>query len=675
MDDRFARLRSDPRFRRPRKEKSKVLVDDRFKGVFTPQIKKGRVDKYGRAISGTHEHENLRRFYRLENEDDIPVPPPDYARGQALLESSDEEDEAESDSSSAGSHSARPINLTDKPAGTEIDLDEDNFADLDAQAAEYAKSHPDQHQSEGSQTNRLAVINLDWDHVRAAHLYKICASLVSPTASSLASSPTNTNPEKAPKGTHKGGPTHVVRGKVLSVRIYPSEFGKERLDREEKEGPPPEIFKRQTADEEEVNEKNIYEVGDESEYDEDALRKYQLERLRYYYAIITCDRLEAAVHIYSELEGTELERSANIFDLSFVPTEMTFDQECRDEATEAARTGHKGVDFVTDALRHSKVKLTWDEDDPERNQVTRRTLTKKEIEEADFRAYLASSSSDNDSDDEENVSKKSKGKGASRDRLRSLLLSGGGGELPEGWDRGADDEAGDIDLEITFTPGLTETKAPEDETTLDKYQRKIREKRKKKKTEVRQVENRDADEFFDVGDDVLDQPADKSATATRKAADVSVGHPSRAISTPEELSLLISSDKPTSEPRHFDMKAILKAEKRAKWKGKKGKKLADDEANEMQEDFTINVDDARFKVLHDDHAFAIDPSNPQFKKTKGMSALLEERSKRQRQTREGTDGVAKSSGDDGRRTLQNLVESVKRKSAAVDATSGKRRKF
>jgi hypothetical protein len=41
MDSRFARLRSDPRFRRPRKEKSKVVVDDRFKGVFAPQIKKG----------------------------------------------------------------------------------------------------------------------------------------------------------------------------------------------------------------------------------------------------------------------------------------------------------------------------------------------------------------------------------------------------------------------------------------------------------------------------------------------------------------------------------------------------------------------------------------------------------------------------------------------------------
>jgi len=29
------------------------------------------------------------------------------------------------------------------------------------------------------------------------------------------------------------------------------------------------------------------------------------------------------------LEGTELERSANVFDLSFVPDDMTFDEEYR----------------------------------------------------------------------------------------------------------------------------------------------------------------------------------------------------------------------------------------------------------------------------------------------------------------------------------------------------------
>jgi hypothetical protein len=41
-------------------------------------------------------------------------------------------------------------------------------------------------------------------------------------------------------------------------------------------------------------------------------------------------------------------------------------------------------------------------------------------------------------------------------------------------------------MEITFTPGLTEKKG-EDETTLEKYQRKLKEKRKKRKEEARET--------------------------------------------------------------------------------------------------------------------------------------------------------------------------------------------
>lgn len=49
----------------------------------------------------------------------------------------------------------------------------------------------------------------------------------------------------------------------------------------------------------------------------------------YYYAVVTCDTPETAAHIVSELDGTELERSANVFNLSFVPDEMAFDEEFR----------------------------------------------------------------------------------------------------------------------------------------------------------------------------------------------------------------------------------------------------------------------------------------------------------------------------------------------------------
>jgi len=249
------------------------------------------VDKYGRALAETHDEDNLKRFYRLENdkhEEEDTSGVPDYARGGVLMESSDEEenevDEKEDSDEEAfvtvGQDASRPIHVGEvSDEEVEIDLDDnDNFADLDSQAAAYSKAHPQTEipADSAEQTNRLAIVNLDWEHVRAAHLFKICSSLVSPTAPPLAVSRSKANVGKKPT---KG--TTVARGRVLDVKVYPSEFGKKRMAREEKEGPPAELFRKKgAAEDEEVNGRNIYEVGDGNDFDEDALRKYQLERLR-----------------------------------------------------------------------------------------------------------------------------------------------------------------------------------------------------------------------------------------------------------------------------------------------------------------------------------------------------------------------------------------------------------
>ncbi|KAF7793336.1 hypothetical protein EIP86_004448 [Pleurotus ostreatoroseus] len=697
-DPRFARLKSDPRFRRVRKKEAKVVVDERFKNVFDGSGKKKDKKGKGTPLSDTHEQDNLRRFYRFQDEEaaneegEPSTKVPDYARGEVLLESSDEEDAGEDDESDAGgvvtlgAAVTKPIHVLDDNEEHEVDLDEDNFADLDAQAAEYSKAHEDEDNDEpdANRTRRLAVVNLDWDHVRATHLYKIFASLVSPTASALpSSSVSGLKPDKKGKGAAKATISRVVRGKVLSVRVYPSEFGKERMAKEEKEGPPRELFSKSNKDED-ADDLTPQQTADGEDYNEEALRKYHAE---------------AASHLYSELEGTELERSANVFDLSFVPDEMKFDDEFRDEATEDISGSYKPLDFTTDALRHSKVKLTWDEDDPERNNLTRRTLTRKEIEENDFRAYLAS---DTESESEGEGAKK-----MNREKLRALLLSGGDDTLPEGWGagKGFDDDADDVDMEITFTPGLSATKGDEDETTLEKYQRKMKEKKKKRKEEMKErVKDQDGDkekkdtgakdDFFGSDDEsesdgkeeevsAKKSKKDKKAKAKAKAQTEHEDSPEteRHAATAEELALLAASDNPNGELKHFDMKAVLKAEKGKgkKHKRNKSKKNDGDEANELQEDFAIDVKDERFKAVLEDHTFAIDPSNPQFKKTKSMAALLDERSKRQKDSshkRRESKASDKKTEADKSNSLKSLVESVKRKSMAADGKGvGKRRKL
>ncbi|KAH7882945.1 hypothetical protein F5I97DRAFT_1930559 [Phlebopus sp. FC_14] len=758
-DPRFSRLRTDPRFRRPRKYQSKIVVDERFKDILADDEprrkgkgkgrkgKEARVDKYGRKLSETQERDDLKRFYRLEGdeeedrgaqaENDSAIPTIlDYARGAVLMESSDEEEDErnpkqgvrieDDDLDESGSDTGGFITLGDdhfhpksrsKPHNNdeelEIDLDEDTIADLDAQVAAYNKNVPSKDEvPDVRKTTRLAVVNLDWDYVRAVHLYKIFSSLVSPNAPRT-SSVTSTRVQPHPEETSRSVVANIARGSILSVRVYPSEFGKKMMAREEKEGPPPEVFKKKknAEDNEEVNAKTIYETGTGEDYDEDALRTYQLERLRYYYAIVECDTVETATHVYNELEGTELERSANAFDLSFVPDGMLFDEECRDEATEESDAPYKAVDFVTDALRHSKVKLTWDEDDAERNHFTRRPLTKKEIEEADFRAYIASSSSSS-SEDEESDSRQSErknkaySKAASRDKLRALLLGGNDEELPEGWGEDAYEDGGkrkgkhgsDLDMEVTFMPGLSEVKNPDDENTLEKYQRKMKEKRRKKKEEIKSragagagVEGIEGKKLTHVGDvffgtgsasETGDNEASKEHKG-QKAREAENALPPRQPTSREELALLVASDNPVGEAKHFDLKAILKAEKR---KGRHGKKRftrnnqdEDDGQTEIQDDFVIDVKDERFKALHEDHQFAIDPSNPHFKKTKSMANLLDERSKRQKSLGGQDDQGSRTQGavsEDGDRSLQNLVERVKRKSATANQEGlGKRRKL
>jgi len=95
-------------------------------------------------------------------------------------------------------------------------------------------------------------------------------------------------------------------------------------------------------------EKELKITSDEGQdFDPVALRRYQLDRLRYYYAIVEFDSVHTAKTIYEECDGTEFEKSANILDLRYVPMDVTFDDEPKDEVLEAP-TNFQPKDFLTD---------------------------------------------------------------------------------------------------------------------------------------------------------------------------------------------------------------------------------------------------------------------------------------------------------------------------------------
>ncbi|KZT55960.1 hypothetical protein CALCODRAFT_498029 [Calocera cornea HHB12733] len=600
-DPRFTRLKTDPRFRRLHKKESQVKVDPRFKSLFQEgsleqASARPSVDKYGRRQKKTRARDQLRRYYRLDDDENETAPAVDLARGTVLMESSDEE---EDDKSGIDEELAEEEIVLERRAGVsrkpsvrdvgEIDLDEAAFPELEAQAAAYSAvtEEPLQDLLSGEETSRLAVVNLDWDNVQASDLYKVFSSVASAPAS---------------------GPSILTERKILNVRVYPSDFGKERLKQEETQGPPTEVFRSQQSGLVRDGE-DVIEVDDGAEYDNDALRQYQLDRLRYYYAIVTCDSPATASLIYSELDGTELERTANVLDLRYVPDHMEFDEAPREEAVEDNGLT-RALDFQTPALRHSKVKLTWDEDDPKRNRLMRRPLTRKEIDETDFKAYIASSESEEDNDDT----------GLRRDKLRSLLL----GDVDElqttaGW---ATDAKRRDDMEVTFLPGLSAVVEDQDsdleESTLDRYQRKQKQKHTDRKAakrgkpleSVALLEERD--DFFEQEGPIPSQRSDN------------IDRPSDSVASKDELALILDTDA-QGGTQHFDMHAILRAEKaKGKKRRRQGKK--DFRPDTRDDAFVLDVADPRFISLHNDTAFALDPSHPKFRKTKGMSSLLEERS-------------------------------------------------
>jgi hypothetical protein len=346
-DPRFARLSTDPRFLRPSKASQKIVLDDRFKSLLEDEGNEGetsaKVDKYGKKVAKGKNKQALKSFYRLDEKKKGVTPGLDLARGEGLLESSseeeddDEEEEDDDEVSEAvssddeggevllGSKEAQKAAARRDRAASEgsIDLDEDVpvASTSTLQEAAVEENVPMMENS----TKRIAVVNLDWDNVRAIDLYKVFDSVLSSSASTLL--------DGSALGSRKSK-SKIAKGSVDSVRIYPSDFGKKRMEREEKEGPPLEIFsknkrsssnaiilkkaktkKKRHDEDEDEDDITDSEDEDQEEYDEVALRRYQLERLRYYYAVVTFDSVSASQHAYDEIDGSEFEATANVLDL------------------------------------------------------------------------------------------------------------------------------------------------------------------------------------------------------------------------------------------------------------------------------------------------------------------------------------------------------------------------
>lgn len=601
-----------------------------------PEQDQPEVDAYGNAIikSGYKIPSTIKE--KLQNME------VDYLRGEGVLLTDSSSDEEDSDQ--------------------EDDLFiEHVWGELDRDAETTEES-----------SNRLAACHMDWDRIRAVDIMVLCNSFLPPG-------------------------TSIRSVKVRQIyfiqfcrnlidflfQIYPSEFGKQRIAEEEIKGP------RELTNKTEENNSENEEVDEQDVEYREKLREYQLNRLKYYYAVIEFDSVDTAEKVYKECDGLEYESTANKLDLRFIPDDMEFEDDPKDVCTEFPdMQTYKPRLYFTTALQQAKVELTWDENDVERKELTDKLFSNKisDIKDAELRKFVAcSSEEENESggDDEKSelesdleIEEKSKGKNK-LDIYKNLL-----DDIKK-----KEDEKKQKQVEMEFTWGIgidsgKSSKEPEIEKTDEltpfekilekkKTKKKAKKEARKKKIEGEndsEVENGYSSDDFDVdmndpffaeefADREFEKPKKSKNKSKKKSEEVS---DEQQIQAEQELALLL--DDGDDDKAHFSLKKIQ--EKEEMTKSKKKRKLKKSKQNQESnsdpvDNFALNINDNRFAAVYTSADFNIDPSDPHFKKTKGMETLIHEKLKRRTDDEPIPSSNAKKPKKDISMNL--LVKNIKRK--------------
>ena len=659
---------------------------------------KARVDRYGRKLAPDSGKRELQRFYRLdgdESESDSESKNSDGEAGVRLRNLKDKDGKQRQKREERKMQASLGVRGKNAGAGreddTEDDADHDDTVEKELRLASgnydpardggFSTSSSDEsddddaeleeeveirlpHEAEvpmGHASSRLAVVNLDWDNIKSVDLLAVASSFV-PSS-----------------------------GRILDVAIYPSEYGREQMELETVKGPSKELFintlksngrastkghpvessskdtersddnttgsdnnvenDEEDEDEEEGEEeeeedddedeeqdekiKNQLQAEDkDEEYSSTALRTYQLDRLRYFYAVITCSSTATAKALYESMDGREYLSSANFFDLRFIPEDTSFENDEERDSCDAVPDGYRPAEFVTDALTRSKVKLTWDADDRDRKEVQKRAFSRAEIDENDLMAYIGSASSsdkgDDDEDDEDAAARPLVGKkeangrdhdatseendntdvrtnaGTSSKRTAKASALRAALGLPTKTDKPStkSTEAGEKarpvgDLQVTWTPAFSDApqrdsvfaNAPE-ETTRERYIRKEKERKARRKERMKEARTGGGADATDAG--AVDE------TATIQTSAVKGNTKSNTTTNATEHNL--TSTDPFADPFFTDPAAAAQAEKKARKAAKEARRAAAAAAASAADNTTIaNRAELELLMAEDNH--------------------------------------------------------------------------
>ena len=704
-DERFKAIAYDPRFQRFPKAKSKVKVDDRFKDMFeNPEFQVGSTkDKRGKRGKKKLVDE-VRRYYRIDDDDDDEGDKQKHGK-EPSSDSESGMDEADlrwarmrglagpsSSSESSSEFESEGSDDEDHDLAEDV-LDEDvEMLYQDWGVGAYAANPNEDIPLLEDATKRLACVDLDWEHVKAVDILAALRSFV-------------------PDG-----------GRIVSVTVYPSDYGLEKMEGEKNAGPTG-IWKHDNGDDDE---------DDDGALDTSKLRYYEKSKLRWYYAVVACSNVRTAEVIYNECDGMELMKSANVFDLRFIPDDQSFEGRKIRDVAEHVPSDYVAPIFQTKALQHTNVELTWDKPDDERKKTLAKKLKDDELKDEDFKTYLASASDDSD---EDNVldTVPDDNQEAIRDRYKNLLL--GSTEFAserkgkKEWGVAAEDAdtpAGcvpdkNMELQVTFEQDLeilgeklaTKAKKKKNkgaETVWEAYMKRRKEKKEEAKRKgmvnYHSSDEADSDSEIEEGpnntnhksDDPFDDPfftqndtfQEQKPKSKRSSKQTEVGEDDDDNERRKaELEMLLMDNDTLMKKGKISSLSIgeepkKKLTKKERMKLAKQKKRAEREDGSDNEDLEagskeyLNMHDPRFQEVFENPAFALDPTDPRFAKagaaaSKLASEVAKRRSKKHangsKQPPRSDQMTTKRDDTNTNADLKLMVASLKRKSTKDEPAS------
>ena len=173
-----------------------------------------------------------------------------------------------------------------------------------------------------------------------------------------------------------------------------------------------------------------------------------------------------------------------------------------------------------------------------------------------------------------------------------------------------------------------------------KYLQKKKDKKKRKKVEKDVEDPLDDDDDLPDGVDMNDpffaeefgEEFKKESKDNKKSKKKKRKQDEIKDEVPKNTALdLMVMDEEEEDKKHFNFKDIVEKETqpgKAKKKWKKKKKTEIVKEKEAEDDFSVDVEDNRFSALFNRPEYNIDPTESNFKKTKNMEKIIDEKLKR-----------------------------------------------